>query len=75
MSLVKMVSEVRVPSASPIKIIGYVTGYFVLVGAMDFTVSLLEDGVAMRKPMLTRIGCKLSAASRCPLWHREIRFW
>lgn len=69
-----MVSEVRVPGASPIKIIGYATGYFVLVGAVDFTVSLLEDGVVMKRPMLTRIGCKLSVASRCPSWHREIRF-
>jgi hypothetical protein len=45
MSLDEMISEIRARSGFPVKIICYAPGYFTLVGAMDFAVSLLEGGV------------------------------
>ncbi len=63
-----MGSEVRVSSVALVKIIGYIPGEILLLGAMNFAVSLLEDGITIREIALTCIACRLSAPFRCSLW-------
>lgn len=58
--------EIRVPGVLLVKIVWDISGTFIVVGAMNCAVRLLENGVAIRKPVLTCITCRLSAASRCP---------
>jgi hypothetical protein len=69
-----MVSKIRVPSVSLVEIVEYTPGEFILISAMIYAVSLLDDEVAIKELVLTCIACRLSAAFRCPSWRQGIRF-
>jgi len=60
--MLKVLSEVCVPSALCIEIVIYAGGNGGLVGAMNFAASLLEDGDMTRNAVLTSIYCRLSAS-------------
>ena len=62
--LEKMLSEIRIRGASAIEIIDCIPGDVGLIGAITFAACVLEDGVAIRKAILTCITCRLSAPFR-----------
>ena len=72
--LEKMLSEICIRGASVIKIIDYIPGDVSLIGAITFAGCVLEDGVMIRKTILTCTTCRLSAPFRWTQWQLEIQF-
>jgi len=62
--LAKMLVEICVPGAFAIEIIDYIIGDVGLIGAITFAACVLEDGVGIRRAILTCTSCRLSAPFR-----------